>query len=81
MRYLEATLATLPPRVAAALHLAWRSTSLASHACMAEQLSACEDAAVSTAAVRQRVSRGVRLLERAIQARVWNRPTGSRRRR
>ncbi len=81
LRYLEVTLLSLPPKIMTALQIAWRNPRSRSYAAIADQLSASEGGVVSAVAVRQRVSRGVRLLEKAIEGRAWKRrPVGSARR-
>ena len=72
IRHLEATLVILPPRIGAALQVAWRNAPNA-NVRVAERLSKAEGRAVSATAVRQRVSRGARLLEQAMRRRGWRR--------
>jgi hypothetical protein len=74
MRYVEASLSILPPKVKNAIEVTWRAKDSPSYARIAASLSEREGAAVSPTALRQRVSRGVRLLEEAIRRRAWSLP-------
>jgi hypothetical protein len=71
IRYVEAHLVLLPPKVREATELVWRNRDGALYAGLVAQLSARDGAPVNPASVRQRVSRGVRLLEDAVRQRCW----------
>jgi DNA-directed RNA polymerase specialized sigma24 family protein len=79
VRYVEATLATLPPKVRSAIEMTWQAPDRPSYASLAARLSASEGVDVSPTALRQRVSRGLRQLEEAIRRRDWGLPTTARR--
>ncbi len=64
IRYVESNLLLLPPKVREAVELVWREPDAASYE---------RGARVSAASLRQRVSRGARLLEGALR----HRPGGS----
>lgn len=78
IRYVEATLATLPPKVRVALEATWRARDAPSYARLAAALSAREGAEVSVTALRQRVSRGLRAMEQSIRQGGWRALPGRR---
>ena len=65
----ESLMAVLPPRVRDAVELAWQSEETPGYEHMARELAARCGAPVSVVALRQRVSRGMRALERTIRIR------------
>jgi hypothetical protein len=71
-RFVEAHFVLLPPRLRAAVELAWSLEELSTSALLARELSAAEGRPVTEETARQRLSRGVRLLARAVAARGWN---------
>lgn len=71
IRYVESNLLLLPPRVREAIELVWRGHDGMPYDGVAAQLAQREGAAVSVAALQQRVSRGARLLEDAVRNRSW----------
>jgi hypothetical protein len=74
IRYIEASLTMLPPKVKTAIEFTWRAKDSPSYARIAASLSEREGSAVTPTALRQRVSRGLRLLEEAIRSRPWSLP-------
>jgi len=74
IRYVESTLVLLPPRIREAVELTWRAPDHVSYDGVAAQLSVREGMPVRATALRQRVSRGARLLEDAVRQRQWQRP-------
>ena len=70
IRYVEAVLSMLPPNVKSAIDLAWRAKDTPHYERIAVRLSR-HGRPVSASAIRQRVSRGMRFIERAIQRRPW----------
>ena len=70
IRYIEAHLWLLPLKMRAAIDLAWRNES-AQSAAIVRELSQREGAAVSPQALRQRLSRGLKVLEALVQQRQW----------
>ena len=73
-RYVEATFSILPPKVKAAVELTWQAEASASYVHVARRLSHDEGSIVTPTATRQRVSRGLRLLEESIRHRPWGLP-------
>ncbi len=71
IRFVESNLVLLPPRVREAMELVWRCPDGTGYERLAGQLSQREPTAVRVASLRQRVSRGTRLLEYAIHQRSW----------
>ncbi len=71
IRYVEASLVLLPPKVREAVELVWRCRDGTAYDLLAEQLRQRERTQVTLASLRQRVSRGTRLLEYAIRRRSW----------
>jgi hypothetical protein len=71
IRYVEAVLTILPPKVKAAIDLAWRAEDMPRYERMAARLSQ-PGLSVSASALRQRVSRGLRFTEHAIRRRSWS---------
>jgi len=61
IRYVEAVLSILPPKIKAAIDLAWRAEDMPRYESMAAGLSQ-PGLRVSASALRQRVSRGLTLL-------------------
>ena len=74
IRYVESSLVLLPPRVREALEMVWRGRDAVSYAEIAARLAQRERTALSVAALQQRVSRGVRLLEDAVRHHSWGSP-------
>ena len=74
IRYVESTLVLLPPRIREAVELTWRAPDHVSYDGVAAQLSVREGMPVRATALRQRVSRGARLLEDAVRQRQWQPP-------
>jgi hypothetical protein len=68
--FVNANVWVMPPRVQEALQMALRAVDDMHYGDLAERLSG-EKGQVSEPAFRQRVSRGVRVLESAIKARQW----------
>jgi hypothetical protein len=71
IRYVEANVVLLPPKVREAVELVWRCHDGAGYELLAEGLRQRERMPVSVASLRQRVSRGTRLLEYAVRRRSW----------
>ena len=71
IRYVEGNLLLLPPKVREATELLWRSQDLRAYAHLTVELSERQRTHVTTATLRQRVSRGTRLLEDAVRSRPW----------
>lgn len=71
VRYVEMMLSMLPSKIRAAVDLAWRARDPVSYERLASSLSTSEGAKVSPAALRQRVSRGLRMIEVAVGERHW----------
>lgn len=71
IRYVEANLVLLPPKVREAVELAWRCRDGTAYDQLAGQLRQREQTQVTVASLRQRVSRGTRLLEYAVRRRSW----------
>jgi hypothetical protein len=72
IRYVEGTLATLPPRVREAIELVWRSADDAVYAGLSTQFGQRQSVRVTPSALRQRVSRGARLIEHGVRCRRWD---------
>ena len=72
LRYVEATFFILPPKTRIAVEAVWRQPQPDPYAALAVTLSRQEGLAVSLEATRQRVSRGVRIVEEAIRRRPWH---------
>jgi len=72
VRYVEAVLSLLPPKLRLAIDLAWRAPDSSPYVRVAGILSQREGAQVSAQALRQRVSRGLRELERQVRQRRWD---------
>ena len=70
IQQVNANVWVMPPKVKRALQLALHAEEQMHYGDMAEQLSG-EEGCVTEAAFRQRVSRGVRVLEAAIRERRW----------
>jgi hypothetical protein len=71
IRYIDATLILLPPRVREATELVWRCQDGLSYSLLVTELTQRFGNAVSVSTLRQRVSRGARELEAAIRRRSW----------
>ena len=71
IRYVEANVVLLPPKVREAVELVWRCRDGTAYEVLAEQLRQRERTPVTVASLRQRVSRGTRLLEYAVRRRSW----------
>lgn len=71
IRHVESNLLLLPPKVRVATELIWRCGGDAAYVSVAAQLSQREAAPLTAAGLRQRVSRGARLLEDAVRRRAW----------
>jgi hypothetical protein len=71
IRCVEGNLLLLPPKVREATELLWRSKDSPDYAQLTAELSRRDPIAVTAATLRQRVSRGVRLLENAVRRRPW----------
>ena len=76
IRYVEGNLLLLPPKVREAVELLWRCERVPAYVLLSAQVSEREQARVSVATLRQRVSRGVRVLEQAVRRRAWDRAAG-----
>jgi len=72
IRYVEGRLLLLPPKIREAVEVMWRSPEGAEYRGVAEQLTARAGGLVSVTTFRQRVSRGLRMLEQAIAGRRWD---------
>jgi hypothetical protein len=72
LRYVEATFLILPPKTRIALEAVWRQPQPDPYTALAAALSREEGLAISLEATRQRVSRGVRVVEEAIRRRPWH---------
>src|SRR5262245_1562886 len=72
IRYVEGHVLLLPPRVRSATELVWRNPDGVSYAHLAEELSRREGTPLSAAALRQRMSRGMRELERIVRRLSWD---------
>lgn len=70
-RCVEAQRLLLPPKLKMAFEVAWFDERACDYPVIARRLSRREGVAVSAAAVRQRLSRSVRVLEEAIAGRTW----------
>lgn len=77
IRYVEGNLLLLPPKVREATELVWRNKDGLDYAELTAELSRRDPIAVTAATLRQRVSRGVRLLETAVRRRPWGGPPGN----
>jgi hypothetical protein len=73
IQHVNASVWVMPPKVKRALQLALHADEQLHYGDLAERLSG-EEGIVSEPAFRQRVSRGVRVLESAIRARRWMLP-------
>jgi len=71
IRYVDATLILLPPRVREATELMWRSQDGMAYSLLVTQLAQRAGTAVTVTSLRQRVSRGVRELEASVRQRSW----------
>lgn len=72
VRYVETSVALLPPKVRASVEMAWACPQVLDYDAIARELSVREQLNVTNLAVRQRVSRGLRLLEGLIRRRSWD---------
>ena len=72
VRYVEAVLSLLPPKLRLAVDLAWRASDSSPYVRVAGILSQREGTQVSPQALRQRVSRGLRELEGQVRQRQWD---------
>ena len=72
VRYVEAVLSLLPPKLRLAVDLAWRASDSSPYVRVARILSQREGVQVSPQALRQRVSRGLRELEGQVRQRQWD---------
>jgi hypothetical protein len=70
IRSVQTTVALMPPRVRAAIELALNADEETSYADLSARLSARCGSVVTVSAFRQRVARGMRDLERAVQERL-----------
>lgn len=77
IRYVEGNLLLLPPKVREATELLWRSRDVSDYTAVAALLSQRERVPVNLASLRQRVSRGVRLLEDAVRRGAWRGAAGN----
>lgn len=77
IRYVEGNLILLPPKVREATELIWRSKDASDYSSVAALLSRRERMPVNQASLRQRVSRGVRLLEEAVRRGPWGNAGGN----
>lgn len=73
LRCVEAHRLLLPPRLRLAFEMVWFDERAQEYPAIARRLSRREGVTLSTEAVRQRLSRSVRLLERALGSRTWTR--------
>lgn len=71
IRYVEGNLLLLPPKVREATELVWRDKDESDYTSVAALLSQRERVPVNLASLRQRVSRGVRVLEDAVRRAPW----------
>jgi len=71
IQQVNASVWVMPPKIKRALQLALHAEEQLRYCDLAERLSSEEAAEVSEPAFRQRVSRGVRVLETAIRAGQW----------
>lgn len=71
VRHVEITLSMLPSKVRAAIDATWRAGDPVSYTRLAASLSRSEGGDVSPVAFRQRVSRGLRVMEVAVRKRRW----------
>jgi len=71
IRYVEALVVLLPPKMRTAVEVGWDLSQQLGYDVIAMELSNRERACVTAIAARQRVSRGLRVLERLIRRRSW----------
>ena len=71
IQHVNASVWVMPPKIKRALQLALHAEEQLRYGDLAETLSGEESDGVSEPAFRQRVSRGVRVLESTIRARRW----------
>ena len=77
IQQVNANVWVMPPKVKRALQLALHAEEQVHYGDLAQRL-AGEEGSVSEPAFRQRVSRGVRVLESAIRERCWMQPAAER---
>jgi hypothetical protein len=73
IRYVESNLFVLPPKVRAALETLWHQPQPPSYTTLAARISKDEGGPVTSIALRQRISRGLRTLEDSIRHASWTR--------
>jgi len=71
VRYVEALLSLLPPKLKSAIDVTWRQNEPSAYLPAVRILSQQEGADISLQTLRQRVSRGLRQLEEQVRQRQW----------